>query len=163
MTDTITVAGTIATEPRLERTPTGVSVLKFRLASNLRKRDARTGEWVDLSTNWYAVSAYRRLAENAAQSLRKGTSVVVHGRLRIRDWESKDGQRGTSADLEADLLGSDLRFGTSVYTKNIRAVEPPREATPRHEPADDSPQRGAESGAADDWAAVGVGAGQTPF
>lgn len=120
MTEHITLVGNVASTPEHAQTPSGVSVLTFRLASNRRRFDAKSGAWVDAGTNWYTVSAYRRLADNARDSLGKGDSLIVTGRLRLREWESA-GRRGMSAEVDAEALGPDLRWGTSRFTRSLRA------------------------------------------
>lgn len=122
MTDLVTIRAVVGTEPQLSITPQGVSVLKFRAASHERKRDVSTGQWSDGPTNWYSVSVFRALAENAMESIEQGDHLVIFGKLGIRQFDRADGTRGTSADIEAYALGHDLKFGTSVFTK-VRAVE----------------------------------------
>lgn len=116
MADTITLTGNIATDPETHTLPSGVTVTRFRLASPTRRYDRASGTWVDGATNWYSVSAYRGLADNAAASLHKGERVVVAGQLRLRTWE-KDGRKGMDAEIDADALGHDLRFGTTVFQR----------------------------------------------
>ena len=120
MNEHITLVGNVASTPEHAQTPSGVSVLTFRLASDRRRFDAKSGTWVDAGTNWYTVSAYRRLADNARDSLSKGDSVVVTGRLRLREWESS-GRRGMCAEVDAEALGPDLRWGTSRFTRSPRS------------------------------------------
>ncbi|MFC9985931.1 single-stranded DNA-binding protein [Microbacterium keratanolyticum] len=117
MNDLLTIVGNIASDPQHTITPSGVSILNFRLASNHRRFDNKTGQWVESDPNWYSVSAFRRLADNGKLSLARGDSVIVSGKLRVRDWES-NGRRGTSVDLEADTIGPDLRFGTVRYARS---------------------------------------------
>lgn len=117
MNDLLTIVGNIASDPQHTITPSGVSILNFRLASNHRRFDNKTGQWVETDPNWYSVSAFRRLADNGKLSLARGDSVIVSGKLRVRDWES-NGKRGTSVDLEADTIGPDLRFGTVRYARS---------------------------------------------
>ncbi|MDR6866061.1 single-strand DNA-binding protein [Microbacterium resistens] len=133
MTDIITLVGNIASTPESTQTHSGVEVLTFRLATNNRRFDAKTGDWVDAGTNWYTVSAYRRLAENARTSLGKGDSVIVTGRLRLREWES-NGRRGMSAEIDAESLGPDLRWGTSRFTRAQRPVRAEDARTERTDP-----------------------------
>lgn len=138
MTDTMTITGLVATAPRNLLTTEGYALTSFRLASNRRRFDRQQKTWVDAGTNWYTVSAYRQLATNVANSVQKGDRVIVTGRLRIRDWE--DGARkGTNIELDADSLGHDLFWGTSVFTRVIRAsaVEAGFEPAPGAEPDDE--------------------------
>lgn len=121
MADTITVMGNIATTPEKRSTTNGVATLNFRMATNHRRQDDN-GDWVDVSTNWFEVRAFRALAENAAASLTKGDAVIVTGRLKLREWESKEGRRGLSVEIEADTIGPDLRRGRGVFHRTIPAV-----------------------------------------
>jgi len=116
MSDQITVVGTVANDPERRQTSTGVPVINFRLASNVRRRDEATGTWVDGHTNWYAVSAYRGLAEHALASLRKGHRVIVSGSFKLREWEA-NGRQGVAAEIDAAALGHDLLWGTTVYRR----------------------------------------------
>jgi single-strand DNA-binding protein len=117
MTDTITVTGNIATPPEHKRTPAGVAITTFRVASGLRRYDSATSSWIDSGTNWYTVSTYRRLAEHAMASLHKGDRVILTGRLRLREWETGI-KKGITAEIDADSIGHDLLFGTSRFEKD---------------------------------------------
>jgi single-strand DNA-binding protein len=118
MTDTIFLTGLVATSPRHVTTSEGLAITSFRLASSQRRFDKALSKWVDGETNWFTVSAFRALATNAASSVVKGDRVVVTGRLRVRDWENTD-RSGTNVEIEADSLGHDLTWGTSVYTRHV--------------------------------------------
>lgn len=117
MTDTITLTGLVATTPRHLITAEGLAITSFRLASSQRRFDRALGKWVDGDTNWYTVSSFRALGENAAVSLNKGDRVIVSGKLRIRDWENTD-RSGTTVEVEAETLGHDLCWGIATYTRN---------------------------------------------
>jgi single-strand DNA-binding protein len=121
MTDTIFLTGLVATSPRHVTTSEGLAITSFRLASNQRRFDKALSRWVDGETNWFTVSAFRALAANTASSVVKGDRVVVTGRLRVRDWENTD-RSGTNVEIEADSLGHDLTWGTSVYTRQVSVV-----------------------------------------
>ncbi len=120
MTDTLTVSGFVATTPRHLITAEGFSVTSFRLASNLRRFDRKKNCWVDVGTNWYSVSTFRQLASNVVESVKKGDRVVVTGRLRISEWGDGD-KHGVNIDLDADVLGHDLRWGTASFIRTIRS------------------------------------------
>jgi single-strand DNA-binding protein len=127
MSDTITITGNI-TEPELRHLPSGDAVLSFRIGRAHRSYDKGLQKWVEKSTSWYTVSAFRGLAEHAFASLKRGERVVVQGRLRLREWENGSGVHGFAAEIEADSLGHDLLFGTSTFVKtNGRTAE---ETTP---------------------------------
>ena len=116
MSDNITVIGTVATDPRHVTTEEQLEVTTFRLASAQRRYDGKQQKWVDSGTNWYTIVAFRQLASNAAQSVRKGDRVIAHGRPRVRDWATED-RSGTTVEVEVDGLGHDLLWGRTVYTK----------------------------------------------
>jgi single-strand DNA-binding protein len=120
MQDTITITGNVAADPELRRIGGGVTVVSFRVGSTSRRYDKSAGAWVDGETNWYSVSAFRGLGEHAYQSLRKGHPVIVSGRLTLRTWES-GGTKNTSADIEADTIGHDLRWGTANFARPARS------------------------------------------
>lgn len=116
MDDMITLTGLVATTPRHLTTSQGVAITSFRLASSQRRFDPQLNRWVDTDTNWYTVSSFRGLAENAADSVSKGDRVVVVGQLRIRDWENTD-RSGTTVEIEASVLGHDLSWGVATYKR----------------------------------------------
>lgn len=117
MTDLITLTGLVATPPRHIVTSEGLPITSFRLASTQRRFDRSKERWIDGDTNWYTITAFRQLAINSA-SLGKGDRVVLTGRLRIREWESGE-RTGTNIDVEADAIGHDLSWGTSVFSRTI--------------------------------------------
>jgi single-strand DNA-binding protein len=116
MTDLITLTGLVATTPRHITTSEGLAITSFRLASSQRRYDRVQQRWIDGDTNWYTVSAFRNLAQNAATSVSKGDRVILTGRVRIRDWENTD-RSGTTVEVEAESVGHDLTWGTAVYTR----------------------------------------------
>jgi single-strand DNA-binding protein len=120
MSDTITLTGIVATTPRHLVTSSGLAITSFRLASGQRRFDRAKNEWVDASTNWYTVSAFRHLAHNVVRSVRKGEHVLVAGRLRIRDWENAD-RAGTAVEVEADCIGHDLSWCTTTFVRSMPA------------------------------------------
>ena len=122
MTDNITLTGLVATTPRHITTSEGLAITSFRLASSQRRFDRASNRWVDGDTNWYTVSSFRALAENAASSVSKGDRVIVSGKLRIRDWENTD-RSGTTVEIEADALGHDLSWGIATYTRNSSSTD----------------------------------------
>ena len=135
MTEVLTIVGRVATDPVRGQTRGGTAVTNFRLASTHRRLDPVTQVWVDGETNWFSVAAFRQLGEHAKASLRCGDSVIVTGRLKIRNWES-NGKNGTSVDIDADAIGHDLRWGTTAYLRIPRSstaessVHPPLEPEP---------------------------------
>ncbi|WP_314502027.1 single-stranded DNA-binding protein [uncultured Microbacterium sp.] len=113
MNDTITIVGTVGTDPE-KKVRNGVPITTFRVASKERRFDRATGSWVDGESNWYTVSAYRRLAEHVFESVHRRERVVLTGRLKIRNWDTGE-KRGTSVDIDIDAIGHDLLFGTTTF------------------------------------------------
>lgn len=157
MFDTITVRGFAATRPDLRTLPDGTPVSSFRLASTPRRFDAATSTWVDVGpTNWYTVSCFRRIAGNAASSIRVGDAVIVMGRLRQRPWTTHDGVERLAVEIDASSLGPDLALGTATYRRSAGAhvQEETREedrcrSTDPGQPADD--EEAELAGAKDAW------------
>jgi len=114
----IHIAGLVATTPRHLVTQDGLPITSFRLAASQRRYDKNQNKWIDGETNWYTVTAFRQLAVNASQSIGKGDRISVAGRVRVRDWDNGD-RAGTSIEVEANHLGHDLAWGTSVYTRSV--------------------------------------------
>lgn len=133
MSDTITIVGNLATEPK-QATPGGIPITSFRLAASQRHFDRATATWVEGNTNWYSVSVFRALGEHALQSLRKGDRIFVRGRLRIRDWTAGE-KSGTTAEIDADALGHDLLWGTTVFTRAARGASDQQDGVAAESPA----------------------------
>jgi single-strand DNA-binding protein len=131
---TITITGNVAGDPDLRYSPNGVDVVGFTVASTPREKDKTTGNWVDKETLWVRVTAFRDDAVNAAESLVKGSRVVVTGRLSQESWETKDGEKRTTMKLIADEIGASLKWATVKIAKaeRGRAV-----AATNRPPADD--------------------------
>lgn len=164
MTDTITLTGLVATQPRHIVTSEGLAITSFRLASNQRRFDRGQNAWVDGDTNWYTITAFRQLGVHAASSIEKGQRVIVTGRVRIRDWESGE-KNGTSIEIDADALGHDLSWGRATFTRSVIAAKPDTEsgeATITGEAESEPPTEldDSSSAVADELVAVG---GSTPF
>jgi single-strand DNA-binding protein len=113
----ISLSGYVATQPALRWTRTGVPALNMRVAWTPRRMDRVTGEWIDASTNFLTVFAYRKLAENAATCLRKGDPVVIRGRVTTRDFEDKNGHPRTALEVDAISFGHDLTKGVSTFQR----------------------------------------------
>jgi len=128
LSEQISVAGLVATTPRHLVTQDGLPITSFRLAASHRRFDRAQNKWVDGETNWYTITSFRQLAINSAGSVSKGDRVMVAGKLRVRDWDNGE-RAGTSVEVEADSLGHDLCWGSSVFTRTVLTREPePEEA-----------------------------------
>ena len=107
----IQIVGNLGRDPELRYTPNGRPVTEFSVAVNQSTKNQQTGEWVE-ATDWFRVSVWGDRAERAAENLRKGTRVLVDGRFRTREYETKDGRKGMSLEITADtVLPLDRREG----------------------------------------------------
>jgi single-strand DNA-binding protein len=118
---TITVIGNLTDDPELRFTPSGAAVAKFRIASTPRTLDRASGEWKDGEPLFLACSVWRQAAENVAESLQRGSRVIVSGRLRQRSYETKEGEKRTVYELEVDEIGPSLRYATAKVQKMSRS------------------------------------------
>ena len=109
----ITVVGNLTADPELRYTQNGVAVANFTIASTPRLYDRQSGEWKDGEALFMRASVWREFAEHVASSLTKGARVVATGRLRQRSYETKEGEKRTSIELEVDEIGPSLRYATA--------------------------------------------------
>ncbi len=117
----ITVIGNLTADPELRFTPSGAAVANFTVASTPRTFDRQTNEWKDAETLFMRCSLWREAAENVAESLTRGTRVVVTGRLVSRSWEDKEtGQKRSVMEMQVDEVGPSLRYATAKVTKTQR-------------------------------------------
>ena len=124
----VTIVGNLADDPELRYTQSGVAVVSVRVGSTPRTFNRSTNEWVDGETVWVRCTAWREAAENVAQSLTKGTRVVVSGRLKAPSaYQTAQGEARASLELEIDEIGPSLRYATAAVTRRPRdgAVESP--------------------------------------
>ncbi|MBF4160133.1 single-stranded DNA-binding protein [Nocardioides acrostichi] len=119
----VTLQGWVGSQVAL-RQAGEAAVASFRVACTPRRFNRRTGEWVDGTTQWYTVNAWRGLADTCAASLRSGDPVLVHGRLSVHTWVNSSGVEVTGYEVEAQLVGHDLNRGTSSFTRTQRQEQP---------------------------------------
>ena len=119
MTDIITLAGSVGGPPTTMTTATGLTLTKFRLASKHQKIDQTTKQWVDTGTSWYDIVAWRKLGDNVAASVKSGDRVIVTGKLTVTPWQAGE-KSGLNIEVNADSVGHDLLFGTTVLTRGSR-------------------------------------------
>lgn len=120
MSNTITVIGNLAADPEIQFTPSGKAVANFTVAQTPRKFDRQTNEWKDAGeANYFRCTAWEKVAENIAESLKKGDRVVVIGSLSTRKYKTKAGEDATSTNnLNVEEVGPSLKYQTTVGTKN---------------------------------------------
>ena len=158
----ITVVGNIADDPELRYTQGGVAVASVRVASTPRVLNRQTNAWEDGETVWVRCTAWRELAENVAQSLTKGSRVVVTGRLKSPSaYTSASGEARASLEVEIEEIGPSLRYATASVTRRAREGSP---AQVQADPWANTPAVPAAAKADDGWANPGAPASDdTPF
>ncbi|HEY0186991.1 MAG TPA: single-stranded DNA-binding protein [Cellulomonas sp.] len=117
---TITVIGNLTADPELRFTPSGAAVANFTVASTPRTFDRQSNEWKDGDTLFLRCSIWREAAENVAESLTKGTRVIVSGRLVQRSYETREGEKRTVYELQVDEVGPSLRYASAKVTRTQR-------------------------------------------
>jgi single-strand DNA-binding protein len=113
----ISLTGYIATQPTRRLTRTGVPSLSMRVAWTPRWLDRESGEWTDGASSFATVQCYRKLAQNAAMSLRTGDAVQVRGKVSIREYEGKNGEKMINVDIDATSIGHDLCRGVASFSR----------------------------------------------
>ncbi|WP_148615418.1 single-stranded DNA-binding protein [Nocardioides rubriscoriae] len=186
----VTVVGNITDDPELRFTPSGAAVANFTVASTPRTLNKQTNEWEDGEAMFLRCSIWRQAAENVAESLQKGTRVIVNGRMRARSWEDREGNKRTSFEIDVEEIGPSLKFATAKVVRAGRSGGGAGGAGGGYSgggggggysggggaPADDpwaspAPSQGGQGGgqqggrppANDPWAAPGVGSDEPPF
>lgn len=156
----VTIVGNLADDPELRYTQGGVAVCSVRVGSTPRVMNRQTNAWEDGETVWVRCTAWRELAENVAQSLSKGTRVVVSGRLKPPSaYQSAQGESRASLEVEIEEIGPSLRYATASVTR--RAREGGAQAAVMSDPWANTP---AAPKADDGWANPGAAASDdTPF
>ena len=113
----ITVVGNLTSDPELRYTQNGLAVANFTIASTPRSFDRASNDWKDGDALFLRASVWREFAEHVASSLTKGSRVVATGRLKQRSYETKEGEKRTSIELEVDEIGPSLRYATAQVTR----------------------------------------------
>ena len=113
----ITVVGNLTSDPELRYTQNGLAVANFTIASTPRNFDRATNDWKDGEALFLRASVWREFAEHVAGSLTKGSRVIATGRLKQRSYETKEGEKRTSIELEVDEIGPSLRYATAQVTR----------------------------------------------
>ncbi len=117
----ITVIGNLTADPELRFTPSGAAVANFTVASTPRMFDRQTNEWKDGEALFLRCNIWREAAENVAESLTRGSRVIVQGRLKQRSFETREGEKRTVVELEVDEIGPSLKYATAKVNKASRS------------------------------------------
>ena len=118
MDNAVTVVGNITRDPELRFTPSGQANARLGVAVNRRWQDRNSGEWQE-ATSFFDVICWRELAENVSESLKRGTRVIVTGRLEQRTWE-QEGNKRSVVEIIADEVAPSLRWATAKVEKTER-------------------------------------------
>jgi single-strand DNA-binding protein len=118
------VVGNLTRDPELRFTPSGQATATFGVAVNRRWQNRQTNEWEE-AVSFFDVVCWGQLAENAAQSLTKGTRILVSGRLDQRSWETAEHERRSKIEITADEVAPSLRWATANITRNERRSPEP--------------------------------------
>ncbi len=178
----ITVVGNLVDDPELRFTPSGAAVANFRIASTPRTFDRQSNEWKDGEALFLTCSVWRQAAENVAESLQKGMRVVVQGRLKSRQYETREGERRTVFEIDVDEVGPSLKYATAKVTRASRSGggggygsgggqpqgggdDPWATPAPQQGGGGAAPQQGGGGAPAgqDPWGAPGVSSDEPPF
>jgi len=164
----ITVVGNLTSDPELRYTQNGLAVANFTIASTPRNFDRATSEWKDGEALFLRASVWREFAEHVAGSLTKGSRVIASGRLKQRSYETKEGEKRTSMELEIDEIGPSLRYATASLTR-AQSSSGPRGGAPvaQQQQGNDEPWApsapAANTGGGDVWNTPGNFSDETPF
>lgn len=116
MDNTVTLVGNATREPEVRYTPSGQTVVTFGLAVNRRWQNKTTNEWEE-QVSFFDVKCWGQMGENVAESIPRGTRVVVTGRLEQRSWESDAGEKRSKVEVVADEVAPSLRWATAQVQK----------------------------------------------
>ena len=134
----ITLVGNCVNDPELKFLPSGVAVCNWTIASTPRAFDKQSNEWKDGDTMFLNCSIWRQAAENVAESLTKGTRVIVQGRLKSRSYDDREGNKRTVFEVDVEEIGPSLRYATAVVTRATGGggKPAPRQPAGRPQPTD---------------------------
>ncbi|KQP81633.1 single-stranded DNA-binding protein [Aeromicrobium sp. Leaf291] len=118
----ITVVGNLTADPELKFTPSGDAVANFTVASTPRSFDKQSNEWKDGNPLFIRCSVWRQMAEHVSESLSKGSHVIVHGALNVRQYDRQEGGQGTSVEMNVYEVGASLRFASTSLARPTRAA-----------------------------------------
>jgi single-strand DNA-binding protein len=158
---TITLVGNLTADPELRFTPSGAAVANFTVASTPRTFDRQTSEWRDGDAMFLNCAVWRQAAENVAESLQKGMRVIVHGRLKSRSYETREGERRTVFEVDVDEIGPALRYATAKVARNASGGGGQGGGRPSGGAQGGGSQGGGGFGD-DPWATGGAAAGNRP-
>jgi single-strand DNA-binding protein len=117
--NTVTLVGNVTRDPELRFTNTGQATATFGVAVNRRWQNRQSGDWEE-AVSFFNIVCWREMAENAAESLSRGSRIIVTGRLEQRSYQTQDGEKKSVVEVVADEIGPSLRWATAKVVKNDR-------------------------------------------
>jgi single-strand DNA-binding protein len=118
----LTIRGRLTADPELRFTPSGSAVTNFTIAAQASKFDKNSNEWKDQPTKFWRCAAWNQgkltRAENIANMLKKGDSVIVYGELTTREYQTKEGENRSADEIRVESIGKDLTFHGQAYQSN---------------------------------------------
>ncbi|MEU7529309.1 single-stranded DNA-binding protein [Saccharothrix sp. NPDC042600] len=138
----ITLIGNLTADPELRFTQAGAAVAGFTIASTPRFFNRQNNTWEDGDTLFIRCSIWRQPAENVAETLTRGTRVLVHGRLKQRSYETNEGDRRTVIEMDVEEIGPSLRYATATIRKATRAQGSGDNGAPADDPWASAPTAG---------------------
>lgn len=147
---TVCIIGNLTESPSLQFTPSGAAVANFTVASTPRTYNRDTAQWDDGEPLFMRCAVWRDTAENVAESLDKGTRVIVSGYLKARTYQTKEGENRTVMELDVQEVGPSLRFATARVAKTQRGGTPQQQGGGWDGPTQQQ-QRRQPSGGGQQW------------
>lgn len=126
----ITIVGNLTADPELRHTQNGIAVANLTIASTPRNFDRSSNEFKDGETLFIRATAWRELGEHVAGSLTKGTRVIATGELKQKEFETKEGEKRTSIELELQEIGPSLKYATAQVTRAASNASTADDSTP---------------------------------
>jgi len=133
MSTSVTLTGRLTRDPDLKFSQAGNAVARFSVVTSRRVKDRTTNEWSDADTTFWDCVAFGELAGNVAESLEKGTAVVVTGHASQEEWTTKDGEKRRSMKVVAEDVAPSLRWASAKVAKADRQAADAAKAAPREE------------------------------
>ena len=121
--NTTILVGNVTDSPELRFLPSGKAVANFTVADTPRFQDPSSGDWKDGEALFQRVVAWGDLAENVAETLRKGTRVVVAGRLMQKSFTNNEGAKHAYTEIRAEEVAASLKYATAQITKANRKTQ----------------------------------------
>lgn len=132
MSTPVTLRGRLTRDPEMTYSQSGVAVARFAVVTSRNVKDRQTGEWTETGTTFWECVAFKQLAENCAESLEKGTAVIVQGYAAQEEWETREGEKRKAMKVTCDDVAASLRFASAKVSKSNREKSDPQSVPARN-------------------------------